>query len=134
MGKKKKLLIDKTIRGNIIGREILGKYFPKEIDVFCSNVFCVLSELRVQLSGELLWGFSCPKAVRSRYLCSGSAEPSSSLWRGIMIREFSPSKSTTDRKRCAISALGMRRILLKMMEQHGHLALVQFVRGEGGTW
>lgn len=73
---KKKLLIDKTIRGNIIGREIFRKYFPKEIDVFCSNVFCVLSELRVQLSGELLWGFSCPKAVRSRYLCSGSAEPS----------------------------------------------------------
>lgn len=79
---KKHLLIDKTITGNIIGRKIPRKYFPKEMDVFCYNLFCVLSELRVQLSGVLLWEFRCwcPKAhVGSSGRCShspGSAEPS----------------------------------------------------------
>lgn len=114
-----------------IGREIHRKYFCEEIDVFCCNIFCVLSAEWAEsaaLQGTSVWIWmlmspgSCGEQVPVQ---AGVPIPQavqnlpSSLWRGVIIQEFSPSKKTADRKRCEIVALGRRRLLLKWQSNMG---------------
>lgn len=119
------------------------------MDVFCCNVLCVLSELRVQLSRVLNspefpgWEFRCwcPKArVGSSYLFrQGFPSPRqcrtlTALSGGVTIQEFSPSKSTTDRKRCEIAALGIRGILLRNYNNMGILLFSGLSEVRVGPW